>query len=98
MKNEVGNSHLVLAKLDTKLFNSVSNTTVLRYVRGSTAEGGYTAHTYDVHSQDDSSYNIDFINIGSVNFTDRIGMMYHTWFNFARTTNNIGDIDSRKVS
>ena len=98
MKDEVGNSHLVLAKLDTKLFNCVNNTTVLRYVRGSTAEGGYTAHTYDVYSQDDSSYSIDLINHGYAKLTDRIGMHYHTWFNFARTTNNIGDNDSRKVS
>ena len=98
MKEEVGNSHLVLARLDTKLFDCVNHTSALRYVRGSTAEGGFGAHTYDVYSQDDSSYNIDFINIGTVNFTDRIGMMYHTWFNFARTTNNIGDNDSRKVS
>ena len=98
MKDEIGNSHLVLAKLDTKLFNSVSNTTVLRYVRGSTAEGGYTAHTYGVHSQDDSSYNIDLINHGYAQLSDRIGMHYHTWFNFARTTNNIGDNDSRRIS
>ncbi|MBW7570301.1 carbohydrate porin [Succinivibrio faecicola] len=98
MKDEVGNSHLVLARLDTKLFDCVNHTSALRYVRGSTAEGGFGAHTYGVHSQDDSSYNIDFINIGSVNFTDRIGMMYHTWFNFARTTNNIGENDSRTVS
>ncbi|MDD6205464.1 carbohydrate porin [Succinivibrio sp.] len=98
MKDERGNSHLVLARLDTKLFDCVNHTSALRYVRGSTAEGGFGAHTYDVYSQDDSSYNIDFINIGSVNFTDRIGMMYHTWFNFARTTNNIGDNDSRTVS
>ncbi len=98
MKDEVGNSHLVLAKLDTKLFNCVNNTTVLRYVRGSTAEDGYTAHTYDVHSQDDSSYSIDLINHGYAKLTDRIGMHYHTWFNFARTTNNIGENDSRKVS
>ena len=98
MKDEVGNSHLVLARLDTKLFDCVNHTSALRYVRGSTAEGGYSAHTYDVHSQDDSSYNIDFINIGSVNFTDRIGMLYHTWFNFARTTNNIGANDSRSIS
>ena len=97
MKDEIGNSHLVLAKLDTKLFNSVSNTTVLRYVRGSTAEGGYTAHTYGVHSQDDSSYNIDLINHGYAQLSDRIGMHYHTWFNFARTTNNIGDNDSRRI-
>ena len=98
MKDEIGNSHLVLAKLDTKLFNSVSNTTVLRYVRGSTAEGGYTAHTYGVHSQDDSSYNIDLINHGYAQLSDRIGMHYHTWFNFARTTNNIGDNDNRSIS
>ena len=98
MKDEVGNSHLVLAKLDTKLFNCVNNTTVLRYVRGSTAEGGYTAHTYDVHSQDDSSYSIDLINHGTAKLTDRIGMHYHTWFNFARTTNNIGDNDSKEIS
>ena len=98
LKNEVGNSHLVLAKLDTKLFNSVSNTTVLRYVRGSTAEGGYSAHTYGVYSQDDSSYSIDLINHGYAQLSDRIGMHYHTWFNFARTTNNIGENDSRTVS
>ena len=98
MKDEIGNSHLVLAKLDTKLFNSVSNTTVLRYVRGSTAEGGFGAHTYGVHSQDDSSYNIDLINHGYAQLSDRIGMFYHTWFNFARTTNNIGDNDTRTVS
>ncbi|WP_406030421.1 carbohydrate porin [Succinivibrio sp.] len=98
MKDEVGNSHIVLAKLDTKLFNSVSNTTVLRYVRGSTAEGGFGAHTYGVYSQDDSSYNIDLINHGYAQLSDRIGMHYHTWFNFARTTNNIGDNDSRSIS
>ncbi|MBW7570304.1 carbohydrate porin [Succinivibrio faecicola] len=98
LKDEVGNSHLVLGRLDTKLFNCVNNTTVLRYVRGSTAEGGYTAHTYDVHSQDDSSYSIDLINHGYAKLTDRIGMHYHTWFNFARTTNNIGANDSKEVS
>ena len=98
LKDERGNSHLVLGRLDTKLFNCVNNTTVLRYVRGSTAEGGYTAHTYDVHSQDDSSYSIDLINHGYAKLTDRIGMHYHTWFNFARTTNNIGDNDSKEVS
>ena len=98
MKDEIGNSHIVLARLDTKLFNSVSNTTVLRYVRGSTAEGGFGAHTYGVYSQDDSSYNIDLINHGYAQLSDRIGMHYHTWFNFARTTNNIGDNDSRSIS
>ena len=98
MKDEVGNSHIVLARLDTKLFNSVNNTTVLRYVRGSTAEGGFGAHTYGVNSQDDSSYNIDLINHGYAQLSDRIGMHYHTWFNFARTTNNIGDNDSRSIS
>ena len=98
MKDEVGNSHLVLGRLDTKLFNCVNNTTVLRYVRGSTAEDGYTAHTYSVHSQDDSSYSIDLINHGYAKLTDRIGMHYHTWFNFARTTNNIGDNDNRSIS
>ena len=98
MKDEVGNSHIVLARLDTKLFNSVSNTTVLRYVRGSTAEGGFGSHTNGANSQDDSSYNIDLINHGYAQLSDRIGMHYHTWFNFARTTNNIGDNDSRSIS
>ena len=98
LKDEIGNSHIVLARLDTKLFNSVNNTTVLRYVRGSTAEGGFGAHTYGVNSQDDSSYNIDLINHGYAQLSDRIGMHYHTWFNFARTTNNIGDNDSRSIS
>ena len=98
VKDEIGNSHLFTSRLDTKLFGNTNNTTVLRFVKGSTAEGGFTSHTYTVNSQDDSSYTVDLIDFGCVNFTDNFNMLYHTWFNFSKLKNSIGTNDNETTS
>ncbi|MGN1281786.1 MAG: carbohydrate porin, partial [Succinivibrio sp.] len=94
LNKEVGNGHLFTAKLDQGLFGGW-NTTVLRYVKGSTAGSGYGSHTYTTDNQGNDSYSIDLISMGSLKFTDNLGMLYHTWFNFG----NVKDYDGiKKVS
>ncbi|MGN1280316.1 MAG: carbohydrate porin, partial [Succinivibrio sp.] len=86
LATEVGNGHLFTAVLGHGLLGGWNNT-VLRYVKGSTAGNGFWSHTY-TSDNDDSSYNAEIINFGAVNFTERFGMIYHTWFNF-------GDVETR---
>ena len=86
---EVGNGHLFTAVLGESLLGGWNNT-VVRYVKGSTAGAGLWSHTY-TGSKDSSSYNIDIIDFGAVNFTENLGMVYHTWFNFSKVKNSLSN-------
>ena len=87
LKEEVGNGHLFTAVLGESLLGGWNNT-VVRYVKGSTAGAGLWSHTY-TGSKDSSSYNIDIIDFGAVNFTENFNMLYHTWFNFSKVKNSL---------
>ena len=87
LKEEVGNGHLFTAVLSESLLGGWNNT-VVRYVKGSTAGAGLWSHTY-TGSKDSSSYNIDIIDFGAVNFTENFNMLYHTWFNFSKVKNSL---------
>ena len=87
VEKEVGNSHLFTAVLGESLLGGWNNT-VVRYVKGSTAGSGFWQHTY-TDSKDSSSYNIDIIDFGTVNFTENFNMLYHTWFNFSKVKNSL---------
>ena len=86
-EKEVGNGHLFTAVLGESLLGGWNNT-VVRYVKGSTAGAGLWSHTY-TGSKDSSSYNIDIIDFGTVNFTENFNMLYHTWFNFSKVKNSL---------
>ena len=87
LEKEVGNGHLFTAVLGESLLGGWNNT-VVRYVKGSTAGSGLWQHTY-AGSKDSSSYNIDIIDYGAVNFTENFNMLYHTWFNFSKVKNSL---------
>ena len=89
---EVGNGHLFTAVLGEALLGGWNNT-VVRYVKGSTAGAGLWSHTY-TGSKDSSSYNIDIIDFGAVNFTENFNMLYHTWFNFSKVKNSLSNSET----
>ena len=92
VEKEVGNSHLFTAVLGESLLGGWNNT-VVRYVKGSTAGAGLWSHTY-TGSKDSSSYNIDIIDFGAVNFTENFNMLYHTWFNFSKVKNSLDNAET----
>ena len=92
VKEEVGNGHLFTAVLGESLLGGWNNT-VVRYVKGSTAGAGLWSHTY-TGSKDSSSYNIDIIDFGAVNFTENFNMLYHTWFNFSKVKNSLSNSET----
>ncbi|WP_406030419.1 carbohydrate porin [Succinivibrio sp.] len=92
VKEEVGNGHLFTAVLGEALLGGWNNT-VVRYVKGSTAGAGLWSHTY-TGSKDSSSYNIDIIDFGAVNFTENFNMLYHTWFNFSKVKNSLSNSET----
>ncbi|MGN0916097.1 MAG: carbohydrate porin [Succinivibrio sp.] len=85
---EDGKGHLFTLVLGHGLLGGWNNT-VLRYVKGSTAGNGFWSHTY-TSGNTDSSYNAEIINFGQVGFTENLGMIYHTWFNFGDYENYAG--------
>ena len=93
LKEEVGNSHLFTAVLGESLLGGWNNT-VVRYVKGSTAGSGFGNHVW-TSSEDSSSYNIDIIDFGTVNFTENFNMLYHTWFNFSKVKNSLDNKETQ---
>ena len=92
LEKEDSNGHLFTAVLGESFLGGY-NTTVLRFVKGGTADEGFNSHTYTgsshsmfdpIQYKDSSSYNIDLIDFGSVKFTDNFNMLYHVWFNFSK--------------